>query len=158
MSYQKESSLVLFLHKYCVKMVDFQIGDASSVEFDFFKIKEFLRYEQKVEPKIDIQNFHFIHVHPPGFGSEASSMDMEVMRGYLKAFGALPDFSIVTFDTDAMTDVVGDMTTYMLAKGEKTLENMTIAKNRRFIFGQDLCPYLFFLKQASYGYLGVSNV
>jgi hypothetical protein len=139
-------------------MVDFQVGDAGSVEFDFFKIKEFLRYEQKGDARINIQNFHFIHVHPPSFGNEASSMDMEVMRGYLKAFGAMPDFSIITFDTDKITDVMGQMNTYMLANGEKSLENLTIAKNRYFVFGTDLCPFLFFLKQASYGYLGGSDV
>lgn len=86
-----ESAIVL----YDGNVIDYSVGNLSSVEFNFFDIWMNIK---KIE-KYDYDKLHFIHVHP-GKMLNFSSIDVECMRGLFLALNHIINFSIVTFNND----------------------------------------------------------
>jgi len=107
----KESSLVFykpsnFLNDF--KIIDYQIGTASTVDFDYFKIKKFIN--SKGENFIP-DCLNFIHVHPPGV-SRYSVQDFGVMKGYQQMIGSTFPFHIVLFKNENIYDTNRDLLSY----------------------------------------------
>jgi hypothetical protein len=102
-----ESSLVLVDNE----IIDYNIGNPSSVEFNFLKIWKCCKHSSDLSNYIR-ESVKFIHVHPPGF-LECSSIDINCLKGFCLAFGCtIFNFSIVTFISEDIFDLTHNIKTF----------------------------------------------
>lgn len=149
-----ESSIILYknsfgkdTHQY--EVLDFQIGNPSSVEFDFMRVRSFLNKRKQMN--YGVNDLHFIHVHPKEFGVQMSTTDVNCLLGLEMAFGTSPIFSIVTFLDDDLSNVRGDFASYTVrANSDGTQDKKQIFNEPINPFAQlEIYPFLFILKHLS---------
>lgn len=95
-------------------IIDFQKGYAAHVEFDFLKIWKYM----KNLPKKSLDDLHFIHIHPTGFGVQMSGTDINCLEGFLMSYGISPLFSIIEFDKDKKDYGAFKRATYQIQIGK----------------------------------------
>lgn len=115
MNYRNESSVTT----YAGHLVDATLGTPGSVEFDFGRIWNFIKQRRR-SGMFRWSPLEFIHVHPPGFGTQYSMTDLNCVEGFVQAFGLDANdpfrFSIVTFDNNDPLDYTVKKTFYMPVK------------------------------------------
>lgn len=97
-----ESSIVT----YEGRLIDYQVGTLSDVEFDFLKIWKYSKRFKEFDPLY----LHFFHVHPHEVLAE-SLVDINCMKGLAQAFGESSPFHIVTFKNDDIKNLDCDVLT-----------------------------------------------
>jgi hypothetical protein len=95
-----ESSLVSYEDSIIVA----NRGGPASVEFDFDAVWAFTRKVKDFDPRYLV----WLHVHPIGFGPQASAKDLECYRGLRIAFGETAgEFGILCFDNEELNEISG---------------------------------------------------
>lgn len=128
----RESSVVLFGSE----LIDYGVGTAGSVEFNFDRIWEHWRGCGSLA---SADKLHFMHVHPLNFLG-FSELDIDCMKGLKIAFGEYPLFTVVVFNSIDMYDLEYHSISTM---------NLNDAATRRNMFIDRKCLAL--LKIMSYG-------
>lgn len=102
-----ETSMVLYDDKYMVSVTK---GTPGTVEFDFEGVWRFRKTITDFDPK----KLTWLHVHPPGFGVEASFQDSICAKSLEIAFKHLGNFGIFQFHTPSISDCRGQIGWHVL--------------------------------------------
>jgi hypothetical protein len=117
-----EASLVLFdTNPYALEssIIDWQIGNPVSVEFDFEKVWSFYKNVLKCDKEL-ASKIIFLHSHPCGF-TEYSSTDLLCAKSLRMAFGFPIRMQIITF-----------------AFVEQVSKNYYIASHKEWIYDKEM--------------------
>lgn len=100
--FKQESSLILYDDLYGGRIIDYQLGTLTNVNFGFEKL--WGRYQEMKSregmPYMDVRDVHLMHVHPPDH-LYYSEYDRQVMKGFALAFGDyLPFYTICFLNND----------------------------------------------------------
>lgn len=104
MSEFRESSVVL----YEDKIIDFNLGNAGAVEFNFERIWKF----KKSCKSFSTHLLEFVHTHPVNF-AQYSSTDLNCMKGFYSAFGSNIFFTIIIFYPSELNDLGYEKISYI---------------------------------------------
>jgi hypothetical protein len=127
-----ETSMVLYEHSEEQKyMVSITKGTAGAVEFDFDAVWNFKKMLQQFDPKKLI----WLHVHPPGFGVEASAQDYLCAKSLQIAFKELGKFGIFQFRTPSTSDCQGQVGWHELDGSALRLVNTEAIDDLTFLKG-----------------------
>lgn len=100
-------------------LLDLNIGNPGSVEFNFDNIWKFCKERRNYQNKtFYFSDLQFIHVHPTGsgIGVNMSSTDVNCLEGFVMAFGGSPVFRIIQFENDDIHDLTGIHQAYFCRK------------------------------------------
>jgi len=132
-----ESSVVT----YQGRIIDYSIGNAGSVEFNFERIWEFKRYMgEEFQPYL----LNFYHVHPEGLNIY-SELDKKCMEGFWIAFGYPIYFTVITFFSSELFDLSLTYSTYEYS-GRGAINQVDVVH-----LSED---QILFLKHLSYYFIG----
>lgn len=138
----RESALVL----YRDELISVSRGQPSSVEFNFDDV---WAYRKKHKDRFSAASLYWVHVHPSGFGTSPSTVDLLCAAGLKAAFGAVEHFGIICFSNPGFKDIQGLISWYRFAGDRfiKTAEN-DLESDHNLIEEE-----VFTLKALSYGEL-----
>lgn len=112
MSYQAESSLIL----YDGQIISATRGSPSAVEFDFEAAWDLRKKLGKKFFKPELLTW--LHVHPPGFGVQASSQDRKCVQAIRAGLGPIiGEFGIFSFDDTSLNSIAGSVAWYQYRNG-----------------------------------------
>lgn len=111
----RESAIVT----YHGRLISATRGNPSSVEFDFDAV---WRFKKQYGEGWNARYLNWVHVHPPGFGTSASSQDQLCAAALAAAFGHVDRFSIICFSNSKPDNIDGDMRRYYWSRVHKQLQ------------------------------------
>ena len=106
-----ESSLVLWDQR----VIALSRGKPAEVEFDFDTVWRIKKNSPHVFKQRELT---WLHVHPIGYGTQASSTDINCAEGLNAAFGNMGWFGILCFNDADLDWIGGQITWYRWVKGE----------------------------------------
>lgn len=120
-----ESSIVTYRYE----IVTASRGGPVSVEFDFETVWEY-RKQKKNNVGFDPKRLHWIHVHPPGVGTDPSSTDEDCAKGLSLAFGKeFGMFTIVEFFDNDLNSLEGKCSNYRYNGSKLELQTFGYPEN-----------------------------
>jgi len=131
---------------YDDRIIDYSIGEAGSVEFNFFRPWNFIK---TLGLNFIPEDLQFYHVHPPGM-TTYSDKDLNCVQGWHTALECVIYFNIITFHEDDLFSVKHDVVGYWF-------DNTRCDTHGKLLLEKKVYPVrltgdqLLFLKYLSYG-------
>jgi hypothetical protein len=137
----RESALVI----YRDELISVSHGGPGSVEFNFDQV---WAHRKAIGKRFEPGLLFWVHVHPPGFGTQPSSVDLLCAMALRAAFGMVEHFGIMCFSNGGFKDIRGVISWYRLNRNnqfEKLAEHELQCDNTL------IEEEVFMLKALSYG-------